>query len=79
MKVGIAGRLRFLATGDVSPYVKAFVNGDDLPTNGIITIDQAMRYNVLNACVRVRAETFASVPAMLYKKTDEGREPITKH
>ncbi len=79
MKLGIVSRLKVLANGDVSPYVKAFVNGDDLPTNGIITIDQAMRYNVLNACVRVRAETFASVPAMLYKKTDDGRESITDH
>ena len=34
---------------------------------------------MVNACVRVLSETFASAPLMLYRKTGNGREPATDH
>lgn len=40
-----------------------------------MSAEAAMKYSVVNACIRVRAETYASVPFMLYRKTKDGREP----
>ena len=69
-------RLRVLLTGR-SELERAFYAGDDLPSDGAMSPEMAMKYSAVNACVRVRAETFASVPAMLYIKTKDGREQVT--
>lgn len=66
-----------LATGSIDEYREAFLRGDDLPSSGGISAETAMKYSAVNACIRVRAETFASVPIMIYRKTDDGREPVT--
>jgi len=74
IKLNLSQRLKVLATGDVSSYREQFLSGADMQS---VTVDAetAMKYSVVNACIRVRAETFASVPVMLYKKTKDGREP----
>jgi HK97 family phage portal protein len=52
------------------------MSGDDIGEYAMGT-DMAMKYSAVNACIRVRAETFASVPAILYKKNDDGRDAMT--
>ena len=76
MKLSMGARLKVLATGNIDEYRAAFLRGDDL-TTGLIDVDTAMKYSAVNACVRVLSETFASAPMMLYKKTADGREPVT--
>jgi len=50
------------------------MSGDDIYNmpNGPVTAATAMKYTAVFACVRVLAETFASPPAMLYRKRDDG-------
>lgn len=76
-KLSLRSRLKILATGNLDEYRESWLRGDDPPSSGNIDTDRAMKYSVVNACVRVRAETFASVPIMIYRKTKDGREPIT--
>ena len=76
MKLSLGSRLKVLATGKIDEYINAFIRGDELP-DGPMDTETAMKYSVVNACVRVRAETFASVPALLYQKKAESREPVT--
>jgi phage portal protein BeeE len=76
-KLSLRSRLKILATGNLDEYRESWLRGDDLASSGNIDTDRAMKYSVVNACVRVRAETFASVPIMIYRKTKDGREPIT--
>jgi HK97 family phage portal protein len=76
MKLNFANRLKVLATGDIDEYRTKFLRGDDASDNPIDT-NTAMKYSAVSACVRVLSETFASVPIILYKKTPDGREPVT--
>lgn len=76
MKLSMKERLRILVTGRDEAN-RAFLSGEDDPATIAMNPDMAMKYSAVNACVRVRAETFASVPAILYKKTKDGREPVT--
>lgn len=39
----------------------------------------ALNYSAVNAAVRVRGETRASLPVMIYKKTGKGKEEYTDH
>ena len=81
MKLSIGGRIkaagRILASGSIEEYRSAFIRGDDLPGERDIDAERAMKYSAVNACVRVLSETFASAPMILYKKTADGREPVT--
>lgn len=65
---------RALADGD---FIQSFFAGDNI-TNypaGPMNTTTAMKYTAVFACMRVLAETFASVPVLLYrKKTDGDRE-----
>lgn len=78
MKLNFMDRLRVLMTGTIDEHNKAFLSGDDIAAPGV-DVETAMKYSAVNACVRVRAETFASVPALLYRKTADGREQVTDH
>ena len=77
IKLSISNRLKVLMTGSVDEYREAFMRGDETGKPGEVSADAAMRYSVVNACIRVRAEAFASVPIMLYRRTEGGREPVT--
>lgn len=77
MKLSLKNRLKVLATGSIDEYSRLFLSGADLPLDRGIDADLAMKYSAVSACVRVRAETFASVPMILYRKTAEGREQVT--
>ena len=72
-KLGFKNRIKVLMTGELSDLNRAFLGGDDVD-NGSVGDETAMKYSAVSACIRVRAETFAGVPAILYKKTKDGRE-----
>ena len=75
MKLDFKDRVKVLMTGEYPDHRTAFLSGADMPGN--VDSEMAMKYSAVNACVRVLAETFASAPIVLYKKTDEGRDPVT--
>jgi HK97 family phage portal protein len=77
LKLSIKNRLKVLASGSIDEYIKGFLSGEDLPGQQTVDTEMAMKYSAVSACVRVRAETFASVPMLLYKKTDDGRKQVT--
>ena len=77
MKLGLKNRLKVLMTGSLNEYTRAFLSGADLPEIGAINSELAMKYSAVSACIRVRAETFASVPFILYKKNKDGRDIVT--
>jgi len=73
MKLNFKDRFKVLMSG----HIEDFLSGNDIQnTSAKVSIDTAMKYTAVNACIRVRAETFASVPFMLYKKTADGREIV---
>jgi HK97 family phage portal protein len=77
LKLSIGGRLKILLSGSLEEYRKAWLAGEiGGSTDGIVNADRAMKFSAVSSCVRVRAETFASVPILLYKKTKEGREQV---
>lgn len=59
-----------------SEYVGAFLSGESVPEADIET-EIALKYSAVFACCRVLAETFASVPLMLYKKEGDERKAVT--
>lgn len=75
MKLNLKSRLRLLISGNIDEYRESFFRGDDIGTMSIDT-ETAMKYSAVSACVRVRGETFASVPAVLYRKRADGRDPV---
>lgn len=78
MKLGFGSRLKVLATGSIQEYIQAFLSGADVPNlNQSVDQETAMKYSAVSSCIRVRGETFASVPVMLYKKIEDGREAVT--
>ncbi|MCX7903035.1 MAG: phage portal protein [Caloramator sp.] len=67
----------------ISDRIKAFLLGEDIeiPTNAGVYVSEetAMRTTAVYACVRVLAETVASLPLSLYKRLDRGKEKATYH
>jgi phage portal protein BeeE len=76
IKLTARERLRALFNGTLEDHRAAFLRGDDVSSE-VVNADLAMKYSAVNACIRVRAETFASVPIILYRKMKDGREPVT--
>lgn len=68
-----------------SPYVAAFLRGDDLPNawghgGRPVTESDALAVVAVFACVRVIAETLASLPLLVYRRIEpRGRERATDH
>lgn len=61
-----------------SEYKSRFLSGEPVTdSEQNIETDTALRYSVVFACCRVLAETFASVPILLYKKKGNEREAVT--
>lgn len=63
--------------------VKAFLLGEDLNISNkagvVVNEETAMRTSAVYACVRVIAETVASLPLPLYKRLPRGKEKATYH
>lgn len=78
MKLSLGSRLKILATGSIQEYIRDFLSGTDVPNlDQPVDQEKAMKYSAVSSCIRVRGETFASVPVILYKKIEDGREPVT--
>lgn len=69
-------RLKFAFSNDwsstISEYVRKFNSGDPLPNLNGISETAAMKYTAVFSCCRVLAETYASMPIMLYRKKENG-------
>lgn len=78
MKLKFKDRLKILATGSLAEYSRAFLSGEDLPSEGPVDGDTALKYSAVFACNRVLSETYASVPKILYKKQGKDRIPVTE-
>lgn len=69
----------------ISGRLKAFLLGEDISpglvsTAGIrVNEETALRVTAVYACVRVIAETVASLPLPLYRRLDRGKEKVTGH
>ncbi len=79
IKFNLKERIKVLMSGTYSTHIADFISGADVGGSATIDTDLAMRYSAVSACVRVLSETLASVPIMLYQKTDEGRDAITNN
>lgn len=75
-------KARLLFSNSFDDMIQKFMIGDDIvhipAGNGPIGTTAAMRYTAVFACLRVLSETAASVPIMVYRKTDSGdRESVS--
>lgn len=62
-------------------YVRRFQAGEDMPGESgysSINAQTAMKYSAVFACCRVLGETFASMPAMEYRKNANGDRETTR-
>jgi HK97 family phage portal protein len=62
----------------LNDFAKRFLSGDDstIDVEYEIDSDTAMTYTAVFACNRVLAETLASTPIKVYKKTSQGRKEV---
>lgn len=67
-------KVRFVFSNNFDDMVQKFLIGDDVVNipAGAITTTTAMKYTAVFACLRVLGETYANVPALLYRKKDDG-------
>ncbi|WP_218917579.1 phage portal protein [Paenibacillus stellifer] len=73
--MNILQRMKLLFSNDFEAAYQRFLIGDDevrIPLQGNVSTATAMKYTVVFACLRVLAETAASVPILLYRKKDDG-------
>lgn len=73
-------KMRFLFSNSADDYVRRFMLGEDIYelASGIsVTTTTAMKYTAVFSCVRVLSETFASMPAMEYRKKSDGDREVT--
>lgn len=68
-----------LVKNEADDYISRFLSGEPITGDGNqnIDTDTALKYSAVFACCRVLAETFASVPCLLYKKNGNERESVT--
>ncbi|MCK4784002.1 MAG: phage portal protein, partial [Desulfobacteraceae bacterium] len=67
---------------DLNEYARRFLAGDDLPDTGdwAMSPESAMRIATVLSCVKVLAETIASLPCRIYERTPKGgAEEATDH
>ncbi len=82
MKLPFINRFIEARAAPVDEKMQAFMNGEDLTdTRAAIFVSEesAMRTSAVYACVRVLAETVASLPLPLYKRLSKGKEKATYH
>ncbi len=63
--------LRAVAAQQFEEVLRAYLRGTDSAAGIPVTEENAMRVAAVNACVRVIAETVASLPLNVYQRTDE--------
>lgn len=69
-------KMRLVFSNNFDEVVQRFLFGDDVEVNipraGPMNTTAAMKYTAVFACLRVLAETAASVPILLYRKKEDG-------
>jgi len=73
-------RIGMLFKNNFEEYVQKFMTGADLEETTFgqnMDSQTAMKYSAVFACNKVLAETFACMPAILYKKSKNGEREIT--
>jgi HK97 family phage portal protein len=74
--VNFFDKVKLVFSNDFNEMVQKFLIGEDtyhVPAgHGPISTSAAMKYTAVFACLRVLAETHASVPALLYMKREDG-------
>jgi HK97 family phage portal protein len=80
MKIGFLKKLKSVfnqATWD--EMIRAFLSGADFPTGNDINVSgsESLKFSAVFACMRVLAETFASVPVSEYRKISDGEREKT--
>lgn len=63
--------LKAVAAQQFEEVLRAYLRGTDSAAGMPVTEETAMRIAAVNACVRVIAETVASLPLNVYQRTDE--------
>lgn len=74
MKFSERARLLF-SNVSFQEYIERFMTGadlDDATSGDYVDPETAMKYSAVFACNKVLAETFASMPAMVYRKNPKG-------
>ena len=69
-------KVRLLFSNNFDEMVQKFLIGEDVVNipagHGSMNTTSAMKYTAVFACLRVLAETHATVPVQLYRKKDDG-------
>lgn len=62
---------------DPNHWLTKLITSASSASGANVTADSALKVSAVYACVKVLAETIASLPLMLYKRTGDGKEPAT--
>ena len=82
MKLPFINRFKEARAAPMNDKMKAFMNGEDVAdtrTGLYVNEESAMRTSAVYACVRVLAETVASLPLPFYKRLPRGKEKAIYH
>ena len=82
LKIPFINRFIEARAAPVDEKMQAFMNGEDLADTRaglFVSEESAMRTSAVYACVRVLAETVASLPLPLYKRLTKGKEKAIYH
>lgn len=82
MKIPFINRFIEARAAPIDEKMQAFMNGEDLADTRaglFVSEESAMRTSAVYACVRVLAETVASLPLPLYKRLTKGKEKAIYH
>lgn len=82
MKLPFINRFIESRAAPVDEKMQAFMNGEDLADTRaglFVSEESAMKTSAVYACVRVLAETVASLPLPLYKRLAKGKEKAIYH
>lgn len=77
--MNLLGRAKLLFKNNMEEYIQRFMTGEDLDDSTMgDSIDSitAMKYSAVFACNKVLSETFACMPAVLYRKNTNGEREI---
>lgn len=74
MPLNFLQKARLVFSNNFEDLVQKFLNGEDVVNipAGSMSATTAIKYTAVFACIRVLAETTASVPIMLYRKKEDG-------
>lgn len=83
MKLPFINKFKEARAAPIDETIKAFMNGEDIVSSSNVGLficeESAMRTSAVYACVRVLAETVASLPFPLYKRLLRGKEKAIYH